>query len=78
MAIVGGALVTPIMGAASDAAGSVALAFLVPALCFVGVGAFATAHARRAFEASRTADEIAVGSSGERPLGEGTAMSSQQ
>ena len=41
MAIIGGALVTPLMGLLSDLTGSVRVAFIVPALCFVGIALFA-------------------------------------
>lgn len=47
MAIIGGALVTPLMGLVSDAAGSVALSYAVPALCFGVVAAYGAAHAAR-------------------------------
>jgi FHS family L-fucose permease-like MFS transporter len=36
MSIIGGAVITPLMGKVADTSG-VALGFLVPAVCFVGV-----------------------------------------
>lgn len=39
--IVGGAIVTPLMGAVSDVAGSIRVAYIVPMLCFMGVGVYA-------------------------------------
>lgn len=44
MAIVGGAVLTAAMGLASDLAGTIRAAMLVPALCFVVVALFARAH----------------------------------
>lgn len=41
MAIIGGAVITPLMGAVSDATSSIATAYLVPACCFLVVVAFA-------------------------------------
>lgn len=46
MAIVGGGVFTPIMGLVSDVAGSIALAEIVPALCFVMVFVFARFRAQ--------------------------------
>jgi FHS family L-fucose permease-like MFS transporter len=40
MAIVGGAAFTPVMGKIADISG-VALAYLVPAVCFVGIALYA-------------------------------------
>jgi MFS transporter, FHS family, L-fucose permease len=78
MAIVGGALVTPVMGLLSDASGSLPFAFLVPALCFVGIGAFALAHAAGAFGRGAGVAGDGVGcAAAERPgapLREGMAM----
>ena len=38
--IVGGAIVTPLMGAVSDFAGSIRSAYIIPMLCFAGVLVF--------------------------------------
>ena len=46
MAIIGGALITPLMGLVSDGTGSVAVAYLVPAACFAIMAAYGAAHAR--------------------------------
>lgn len=45
MAIIGGAVLTAVMGYVSDV-GSIRLAMLVPATCFLGVAAFARLHGR--------------------------------
>jgi len=44
MAIIGGAVLTAVMGFISDATGAIALAMLVPAACFVVVLLFARSH----------------------------------
>lgn len=44
MAIIGGAVITALMGFVSDAAGSIRVAMLVPAACFVVVALFARLH----------------------------------
>lgn len=44
MAIIGGAVITAIMGLISDVTGSIRWAMLVPAFCFVVVSAFARLH----------------------------------
>ena len=49
MSIIGGALVTPLMGLVSDAAGSVRVAYTVPMVCFLCMAAFGWAHARHWF-----------------------------
>ncbi|UXD30831.1 Fucose permease [Yersinia enterocolitica] len=41
MTIVGGGIVTPIMGLVSDAAGNIPTAELIPALCFAIIFIFA-------------------------------------
>jgi FHS family L-fucose permease-like MFS transporter len=46
MSIIGGAIVPVIMGRVSDL-GSIAVAMLVPGLCFAVVGAFALSHFRK-------------------------------
>jgi len=50
MAIIGGAVLTAVMGFVSDV-GSIRLAMLVPAACFVGVALFARMHRRTAVAA---------------------------
>jgi len=50
MAIVGGAVVPPIMGAVSDAS-SVAVSYLVPGACFVVVASYALQHRMGRFDA---------------------------
>ena len=44
MAIIGGAVLTAVMGFVSDASGAIRLAMLVPAICFVVVTLFARLH----------------------------------
>lgn len=44
MAIIGGAVLTAVMGFISDATGAITLAMLVPAACFVVVALFARSH----------------------------------
>jgi len=46
MAIIGGAILTALMGLISDAAHSIAMAMVVPAGCFAVVALFATIHLR--------------------------------
>jgi FHS family L-fucose permease-like MFS transporter len=46
MAIIGGAVLTPVMGAISTY-GSIQLSMLVPAVCFAVIGLFALSSARR-------------------------------
>jgi FHS family L-fucose permease-like MFS transporter len=46
MAIVGGAVLTALMGLLSDMAGTIRAAMLVPAACFLVVAAFARMHLR--------------------------------
>ena len=46
MSIIGGAVVTPLMGLVSDAAGAVRAAYTIPAICFLAMAAFGVAHAR--------------------------------
>lgn len=49
VAIVGGAIVPPLTGLLADASGSLALAFIIPALCYAVIAAFGLyAHRRRA------------------------------
>ena len=55
MSIIGGALVTPCMGLVSDATGSVRVAYIVPALCFLVVAAYGHTHARRRLRVLATA-----------------------
>ena len=74
MAIIGGALVTPLMGLVSDARG-VRAAYGVPALCYVGMAIYAGAHACGCFARSegllagaRAASvEVVAGPSDDRP-----------
>jgi FHS family L-fucose permease-like MFS transporter len=40
MAIVGGAVLTPVMGLVSEASKSIAIAYSVPLLCYVGVALY--------------------------------------
>jgi FHS family L-fucose permease-like MFS transporter len=47
MAIIGGAVLTPFMGAVSTY-GSIQLSMLVPAICFAVIGLYALSSARRA------------------------------
>ena len=47
MAIIGGAVLTPVMGALSTY-GSIQFAMMVPAICFAVIGLFALSSARRA------------------------------
>ena len=47
MSIIGGALVTPCMGLVSDATGSVKIAYVVPALCFLVVAVYGHTHERQ-------------------------------
>jgi FHS family L-fucose permease-like MFS transporter len=44
MAIIGGAVITALMGVASDQAGTIRAAMVVPALCFAVVALFARSH----------------------------------
>ncbi|HSI17542.1 MAG TPA: L-fucose:H+ symporter permease [Sphingomonas sp.] len=55
MAIIGGAVITALMGLASDAAGTIRAAMAVPAICFAVVALFARMHMgdRIASEATR-------------------------
>ncbi|MEO6361520.1 MAG: L-fucose:H+ symporter permease [Sphingomicrobium sp.] len=50
MAIIGGAVLTPLMGLVADATGSMHLAMLVPAACFVVIAVYAMASWRTASE----------------------------
>ena len=53
VAIVGGAIVPPLTGLVADATGSLALAFIIPALCYAVIAAFGLyAHRRRAVAAT--------------------------
>ena len=54
MAIIGGAVITALMGLASDAAGTIRAAMAVPAICFAVVALFARVHLR-----DRIAEETA-------------------
>ena len=47
MQLIGGALVTPLMGWVSDVAGSINAAYAVPALCYLVVARYAQQAARR-------------------------------
>ncbi len=46
MAIIGGAVLTALMGLLSDWAGTIRAAMLVPAVCFLIVALFARMHLR--------------------------------
>jgi FHS family L-fucose permease-like MFS transporter len=48
MAIIGGAVLTPIMGLVADVTQSMHMAILVPAFCFVVIALYAKANAKRA------------------------------
>lgn len=78
MAIIGGAVITPIMGLVSDLAGSIRLALSVPALCFVGIGGFAAEHARGRFgvrpSAGGTSRAAELGSSAPEWVGSNTPL----
>ena len=50
MAIIGGAVLTPLMGLVADQTGSMHLAMLVPALCFVVIALYGASSVRRAEE----------------------------
>jgi fucose permease len=51
--IVGGAIVTPLMGAVSDSAGSINVAYVVPMTCFAGVGVYSRRASARSVLAAR-------------------------
>nr|WP_299906574.1 L-fucose:H+ symporter permease [Sphingomonas bacterium] len=54
MAIIGGAVITALMGLASDTAGTIRAAMAVPAICFAGVALFARLHLRDRIFAAAT------------------------
>lgn len=56
MAIIGGALMPPLMGWVADKTGSMHLSMLLPAACFVVIAFYAIANVRRATEADGNAD----------------------
>ena len=59
MAIVGGAVLTPVMGAVSTY-GSIQLAMLVPATCFAVIGLYALSSVRRAATMASVAQPVAA------------------
>ncbi len=55
VAIVGGAIVPPLTGLVADATGSLALAFIIPALCYAVIAAFGLyAHRQRTADRAET------------------------
>jgi FHS family L-fucose permease-like MFS transporter len=50
MSIIGGAALTPIMGKIADQSNAVAPAYIVPAVCFVGIAMYAWLGSRQRAE----------------------------
>lgn len=58
MAIIGGAVLTPLMGLVADSTGSMHMAMLVPAACFIVIALYALANVRNAGESKIAAQPL--------------------